>query len=64
LQWMVALANETIYVTLLQWMGGISQWNYICHPFALDDVPSSQVLSPWMVFGVNRTSHPIPSHGV
>jgi hypothetical protein len=25
LQWMVALANETIYVTLLQWMGGISQ---------------------------------------
>jgi hypothetical protein len=21
LQWMLALANETIYVTLLQWMG-------------------------------------------
>jgi hypothetical protein len=33
---MVALANETIYVTLFALNDAITQMNYICHPFAQD----------------------------
>jgi hypothetical protein len=56
LQWMVALAIETIYLMdcgIRQWnyishpfamVGGISHWNYICHPFAMDGALANETI--------------------